>query len=48
MKKQEEEKKKDEWELFNKRLMEYNIPSSEKESIKQEVLHKEAENLRQM
>lgn len=47
MKKMEEDKKKEEWELFNKKLHEYNLPSHEKELIKQDVLHKEAEILRQ-
>ena len=48
MKKLEEEKKKEEWDLFNKKLCEYNIPQYEKEQIKQDVLKKESESLRQM
>jgi hypothetical protein len=47
MKKLEEDKKKEEWDLFNKKLMDYNLPAHQKDSIKQELLHKEAENLRQ-
>ncbi len=46
MKKEEEEKKKEEWDLLNKKLGEYNLSSQEKESIKQDILHKEAEILR--
>lgn len=46
MKKLEEDKKKEEWELFNKKLMEYNLPNNEKELLKQDVLRKEAEILR--
>lgn len=46
MKKLEEDKKREEWELFNKKLMEYNLPNNEKELLKQDVLRKEAEILR--
>ena len=46
MKKLEEDKKREEWELFNKKLMEYNLPNNEKELLIQDVLRKEAEILR--
>ena len=46
MKKLEEDKKKQEWDLFNKKLMDYNLPNHEKELIKQDILKKEAEGLR--
>ena len=37
MKKIEEDKKKQEWDLFNKKLMDYNLPNHEKELIKQDI-----------
>jgi len=46
MKKLEEEKKKEEWELFNLKLMEYDLPANERELIKQDIIHKETEILR--
>jgi serine/threonine kinase 38 len=43
---QEEEKKKD-WDVFNKKMEELNLSSKEKEIIKKDVIKKEAEILRQ-
>ena len=42
---QEEEKKKD-WDIFNKKMGELNLSTKEKEIIKQDVIKKETEILR--
>ncbi len=42
---QEEEKKKD-WDIFNKKIGELNLSTKEKEIIKQDVIKKETEILR--
>ncbi len=47
MKKEEETKKKEDWEILNKKIKEFNIPAEEKDKLKQDLLHKEAEFLRQ-
>lgn len=44
--KEEEEKKKQDWEEFNKKLSEMNLSAVEQDIIKQEVFHQEATHLR--
>ena len=46
MKKEKEEEKKKDWDFFNKKMDELNLSNKEKELIKKDVLHKEAEILR--
>jgi len=46
LKKQEEEEKKRDWDSITKRMAELNIPEDQASKIKQEILHKEGENLR--
>lgn len=46
MKKQEEQDKKKDWDLFNDKLDELNLTNEEKELIRKDVLHKEGEFLR--
>lgn len=46
LKKEKEEEKKKDWEYFNKKMEELNLSNKEKELIKKDVLHKEAEFLR--
>jgi serine/threonine kinase 38 len=46
MKQMKEEEKKKEWEIFNKRLEELNLSFKEKDLIKKDALHREAEFLR--
>jgi serine/threonine kinase 38 len=46
LKKEKEEEKKKDWEYFNKKMEELNLSNKEKELIKKDVLHKEAEYLR--
>jgi len=47
MKKVQEEEKKKDWDVFNKKMEELNLSSKEKEIIKKDVIKKEAEILRQ-
>jgi serine/threonine kinase 38 len=47
MKRMQEEEKKKDWEVFNKKMEELNLSSKEKEIIKKDVIKKEAEILRQ-
>lgn len=47
MKKQEEQVKRKDWELLNTKLDDLKLSTEEKETIKQDVLHKEGEYLRQ-
>lgn len=44
--KEEEERKRSDWEEFNKKLSQMNLSSVERDILKQEVLHKAAEQLR--
>lgn len=46
LKKSKEEEKKKDWDFFNKKLDELNLSNKEREIIKKDVLHKEAEYLR--
>ena len=46
LKKQEEEEKKKDWDAIISRMNELNIPEEEASKIKEEILHKEGENLR--
>ena len=46
LKKEKEEEKKKDWDFFNKKMEELNLSTKEKELIKKDVLHKEAEFLR--
>ena len=45
--KQEEQEKKENWELLQKKMDNMNLSSAEQELIKRDILHKEAEKLRQ-
>jgi serine/threonine kinase 38 len=47
MKRMQEEEKKKDWDIFNKKMEELNLSSKEKEMIKKDVIKKEAEILRQ-
>ena len=47
MKRMQEEEKKKDWDIFNKKMEEINLSSKEKEIIKKDVIKKEAEILRQ-
>ncbi len=44
--KQEEKEKKENWEILMQKMNEMNLSSTEKELIKHDILHKEAELLR--
>jgi serine/threonine kinase 38 len=46
LKKEKEEEKKKDWDFFNKKMEELNLSTKEKDLIKKDVLHKEAEYLR--
>jgi serine/threonine kinase 38 len=46
MKKEKEEEKKKNWEHFEKKMDECNLSTKEKDLIKKDVLHKEAEMMR--
>ncbi len=46
LKKEKEVEQKKDWEIFNKKINELNLSEKEKEMIKSDVLHKEAENFR--
>ena len=45
--KREESERKEGWEQLSKKMLDLNLSSTEQQLIKQEILHKEAEQLRQ-
>jgi serine/threonine kinase 38 len=46
LKKEKEVEQKKNWEIFNKKINEMNLSEKEKEMIKKDILHKEAEIFR--